>query len=348
MPDRLDRLSRLGRYWRVLATGISFAAFGVGGLLLRVLVFPFLNLLVRSPERRIAWSREVIRLTFRAFVGLMRGLGVLRYQIEGLDKLNRGGMLILANHPTLIDTIFLMAFVKRADCIVKSHLWNNPFTSGPVRAAGYISNEGGAELIDKRLVDGDTVDDALLENLLGWLSPNELARYRSFVRRERRRQFLIGRLLVRQTLAGLLGVGAQQFVIEDGAGQKPLLAGVYGDAGFSISHSGRWVACAVTGSGALGLDIEMIDPARDITALAAQAFSEERCAWLAARRESSRLRDFYMLWSKQEAHYKLGAPIAQTVELEHPALSIVLCASRCFAAPPALVLCSLGAANASD
>jgi len=48
----------------------------------------------------------------------------------------------------LIDTVFLMAFVKNADCIVKGALWNNPFTGGPVRAAGYISNAGGAELVD--------------------------------------------------------------------------------------------------------------------------------------------------------------------------------------------------------
>ena len=141
-------LDRLGRYWRVLATGISFAAFGVGGLLLRVLVFPLLGVVVRDRVRRTAHAREIIRLTFRTFVGLMRGLGVLRYEFVGLEKLDRGGLLILANHPTLIDTIFLMAFVRRADCVVKSHLWNNPFTSGPVRAAGYVNNESAADLID--------------------------------------------------------------------------------------------------------------------------------------------------------------------------------------------------------
>ncbi len=140
---------RLGRYWRVCATGISFATFGVGGLVLRVLVFPLLHLLVWQRARRVLAARAVIRMAFRTFVGLMRGLGVLRYEIVGLEKLERGGLLILANHPTLIDTVFLMAFVKRADCIVKSHLWNNPFTSGPVRAAGYISNESGAELMDE-------------------------------------------------------------------------------------------------------------------------------------------------------------------------------------------------------
>ncbi|MET3132935.1 1-acyl-sn-glycerol-3-phosphate acyltransferase [Oxalobacteraceae bacterium GrIS 1.11] len=135
------------RYWRVCATGLSFAAFGVGGLLLRVLVFPLLNLAVWHHQRRIALARSVIRLSFRAYIGMMRGLGVLRYEVHGLDKLERGGLLILANHPTLIDTIFLMAFVKRADCIVKAELWNNPFTRGPVRAAGYINNQGGADLV---------------------------------------------------------------------------------------------------------------------------------------------------------------------------------------------------------
>lgn len=145
----LDAVSaRLSLYWRVFATGVSFAVFGIGGLLLRIVLFPLLNLMVRRPERRVAAARTVIRRAFRVYVDLMRALGVLRYEIRGLDKLERGGLLILANHPTLIDTVFLMAFVKNADCIVKGALWNNPFTRGPVRAAGYINNEGGAELVN--------------------------------------------------------------------------------------------------------------------------------------------------------------------------------------------------------
>lgn len=141
-------LELLDRYWRVCATGFSFLSFGIGGLLLRVLVFPLLTLAVRERALRVALARTVIRWTFRFFVGLMRTLGVLRYEIIGLEKLERGGLLILANHPTLIDTVFLMAFVKHADCIVKSHLWNNPFTRGPVRAAGYISNDCGSQLVE--------------------------------------------------------------------------------------------------------------------------------------------------------------------------------------------------------
>ncbi|MDN4051882.1 lysophospholipid acyltransferase family protein [Massilia sp. YIM B02763] len=141
-------LDALGRGWRVLATGLSFALFGLGGLLLRVLVFPLLTLCVSDPEARVRAARATVRLSFRAFVGTMRLLGVLRYEVRGLDKLAREGQLILANHPTLIDTVFLMAFVRNADCIVKGGLWNNPFTRGPVRAAGYICNDRGPKLVD--------------------------------------------------------------------------------------------------------------------------------------------------------------------------------------------------------
>ncbi|MBO9538218.1 lysophospholipid acyltransferase family protein [Herbaspirillum sp.] len=139
---------RVNRYWRVAATGLSFAVFGLGGLALRLVVFPLLDLAVRDRQRRVLLARSVIRLAFRGFVEMMRLLGVIRYQITGLERLQRKGLLILANHPTLIDTVLLMAFVRHADCIVKNALWRNPFTRGPIRAAGYISNEQGPDLID--------------------------------------------------------------------------------------------------------------------------------------------------------------------------------------------------------
>jgi 1-acyl-sn-glycerol-3-phosphate acyltransferase len=138
---------RLSFYWRVCATGLSFFVFGVGGVLLRIAVFPLLNIFVRQRQKRIALARAVIRLAFRGFVRLMHVLGVLRYEIIGIERLEREGLLILANHPTLIDTVFLMALVRRADCIVKGRLWNNPFTCGPVQAAGYINNDEGGDLV---------------------------------------------------------------------------------------------------------------------------------------------------------------------------------------------------------
>ena len=138
-------LSNFTRYWRVFGTGLSFVAVGIGG----VFVFPVLNFAIRDRQRRSVIARHVIRFTFRSIVGLMRVMGVFRYEIRGLERLERHGLLILANHPTLIDIVFLMAFVKHAECIVKSQLWRNPFTHATVRAAAYVRNDDyGVQLIE--------------------------------------------------------------------------------------------------------------------------------------------------------------------------------------------------------
>jgi 1-acyl-sn-glycerol-3-phosphate acyltransferase len=141
-------LNRLDCYWRIFGTALNFSVFGLGGLVLRIVVFPILNLMVWERPLRTRLSRNVIRYAFRVFIGLLRVVGILRYEIIGLEKLERNGLLILANHPTLIDTVFLMAFVKQADCIVKSALCRNPFTRGPVLAAGYASNDSGVGLVE--------------------------------------------------------------------------------------------------------------------------------------------------------------------------------------------------------
>ncbi|MCP3140981.1 lysophospholipid acyltransferase family protein [Pyxidicoccus xibeiensis] len=140
-------LETLERGWRVLATGICFATFGLGGLGLRLFYFPLLQLLVRDPARRTRQARLAVHHTFRFFIELMRVVGVLRYRIEGVEKLSRSGLLILANHPTLIDVVFLISLVPNADCVVKASLANNPFTRGPVQATGYLCNDSGPELV---------------------------------------------------------------------------------------------------------------------------------------------------------------------------------------------------------
>jgi len=129
-------LKRIVWCWRVFGVALSFIAIGVGGLL----IFPILPIVIRQPQRRQRVARDLIRLTFRAIVRSMCAFGVFQYQTTGLSRLDRRGLLILANHPTLIDIVFLMAFVPQADCIVKEKLWRNPFTRATVRAAGFICN----------------------------------------------------------------------------------------------------------------------------------------------------------------------------------------------------------------
>lgn len=140
-------VARFNHAWRVVATGMSFAAFGIGGLLLWGMLAPLL--LVRSAARRQAISRRLVQLAFAVHIGIMHRLGVLTYEVVGRERLQRRGLLVLANHPTLIDVVFLVSLLPNADCVVKRAVACNPFMRGPVRAAGYISNNDGAGLVDE-------------------------------------------------------------------------------------------------------------------------------------------------------------------------------------------------------
>ncbi|MEJ6005050.1 lysophospholipid acyltransferase family protein [Paucibacter sp. AS339] len=141
MPASLQR----GR--RIAATALAFAAFGVGGLLLGLLYFPLLLLFQRNQTRRSRHARTVVSHVFAAFIALMRRLGLISYQFEHLERLQRPGLLILANHPSLIDVVFLISLIRNADCVVRAGLANNPFTFGPVRACAYVRNNEGPELL---------------------------------------------------------------------------------------------------------------------------------------------------------------------------------------------------------
>jgi 1-acyl-sn-glycerol-3-phosphate acyltransferase len=140
-------MRKLNYGWRLFATGFSFVCFGLGGLLLWALVFPVLSVLPMNRLQRVRLGQQVVHYSFYVFIGLMHRIGIMTYEINGLEKLNRAGQLIIANHPTLVDVVFLISRIKQANCIVKGSLWRNPFMRGPILNAGYISNGDPEKMI---------------------------------------------------------------------------------------------------------------------------------------------------------------------------------------------------------
>jgi len=134
--------------WRLVATGASFALFGIGGVLLRMLVFPLLALWPGDAATRRRRARAAINWAMRAHVAFMHYTGVLSLEVRHAERLGRPGQMVIANHPSLIDVVGLIALIGDANCVVKQSLFDNPFTRGPVRAAGYISNSQSPEMLE--------------------------------------------------------------------------------------------------------------------------------------------------------------------------------------------------------
>ncbi|WP_349815882.1 1-acyl-sn-glycerol-3-phosphate acyltransferase [Curvibacter sp. CHRR-16] len=136
-------------WWRLLATGLGFVVFGLGALVLSVLVFPVVSLSTRNASVRKARVRWWVSVTFGRFLRLMQALGLMRLEIIHGERLQQvGSYLVVANHPSLLDVVALISLIPDAGCVVKKALWDNPFMGGVVRAADYISNADTAQLID--------------------------------------------------------------------------------------------------------------------------------------------------------------------------------------------------------
>lgn len=139
-------LKAIDKGWRLIATGLSFVLFGIGGLALALAVFPLLNIGLHHRDLRQRAAQRIVQRTWRLYIRIMALLGVLTYRCEGEHRLKTDhGVMVVANHPSLLDIVFLMAFMERTKCVVKAGVWNNPFMAGVVRAAGYIPNLGDPE-----------------------------------------------------------------------------------------------------------------------------------------------------------------------------------------------------------
>lgn len=153
-------MKKLNKLWRIFATGLSFSIFGLGGIILPIVAVPALYLLPSSERQRERRAKLLIHYAFRSFLETMKFLGIMTYHVEDIEKLNRPGQLILANHPTLVDIVFLIGFIKQADCVVKSSLGTNPFMRGSINVANYIANDSSEkvlELAEKSLKRGNSL-----------------------------------------------------------------------------------------------------------------------------------------------------------------------------------------------
>ena len=135
-------------FWRLAMTGMCFSLFGLGAAVVGVVLLPLVRVIPASRERKRARARALMGGALRVFLSIARGSGAINFEFRGKERLGRPGQLILANHPSLIDVLFLLAFVPGAGCVVKAGLWRNPLTRRAVTGVEFIRNDSTADMID--------------------------------------------------------------------------------------------------------------------------------------------------------------------------------------------------------
>jgi 1-acyl-sn-glycerol-3-phosphate acyltransferase len=135
-------------HWRLFMTGLSFFTFGVGALVVGTVLLPIVKLIPAAKDVKRRRARAVMSAGLRLFIGIMHRSRALTYEFHGRERLGRPGQLVVANHPTLIDVVFLLAFIPGSGCVVKQGLWRNPLTRWAVTLAEFIPNDNAAGMIE--------------------------------------------------------------------------------------------------------------------------------------------------------------------------------------------------------
>jgi 4'-phosphopantetheinyl transferase len=112
------------------------------------------------------------------------------------------------------------------------------------------------------------------------------------------------RWALRTLLSRYLEEDPAAIALSPGEHGKPALAEVPERLAFNLSHSGALALVAVTIGREVGVDVEAIDPARDLTALAERSLDPDAAAAVRAAPPARRARAFYEAWVRREALVK--------------------------------------------
>jgi 4'-phosphopantetheinyl transferase len=150
-------------------------------------------------------------------------------------------------------------------------------------------------------IEENDINDEMFDGFLNIVSPEKRQRIQRFKRKEDIVRALIGDILARYTISNATGFSLEELIFTKNAYGKPLLKYPTEDIHFNISHSGKWVVCAID-ERPLGIDIEKIKTVEfDI---AKRFFSEQEYQDLMKKEVVEQLDYFYDLWTLKESYIK--------------------------------------------
>lgn len=100
-------------------------------------------------------GRAGIAFGFRLFWTVAGATGIIRLDLAALDPLRRepGGLIIAANHPSLLDGLLIASRLPRTCCIMKASLMRNIFLGAGAKLARYISNDRPVAMMKAAVAD---------------------------------------------------------------------------------------------------------------------------------------------------------------------------------------------------
>lgn len=118
---------------------VAIISFGLGAIILAILVFPFIRLFTLHKKDFGIIARAYVSHTFRVFLRNLDICKTCHLQVEDRQAFRDiHSKVIIANHPSLLDFVYIMSLVPNSTCIVRGGLTHTPLR-GVIKQA-YITN----------------------------------------------------------------------------------------------------------------------------------------------------------------------------------------------------------------
>ena len=123
-PPELPPVSNKFLYaYRVLGKWFAFFFFGFNSAIASITIFPLMRLILHPRARFQKYARRFVSSFFRLFIFIMRLLKIFDFKSDSKENYRRlSSKVIVANHPSILDVVMLIALIPNADCIVSGHL----------------------------------------------------------------------------------------------------------------------------------------------------------------------------------------------------------------------------------
>lgn len=161
---------------KILATLFACFGFGIFGIICasgNLIFIPIITLRLHRYKKVQYFSRDLVRYAWALFLWIMHLTNRVKFSFKAnesesaekfaqestkkskttIDKISsaKPSQIIIANHPSLLDVVLLLANIAHINCVVKASLSKNIFLFGAIKASGYILNTANEELLQKSI-----------------------------------------------------------------------------------------------------------------------------------------------------------------------------------------------------
>ena len=139
----------MNRFKKGFLVCFSFAFFGTVSLYYNFILFPFVNMTEKDPQKRLDRLSDIVFKSWRWFVRYLIKIKIIDINIKNPEKLEKiKNSIIVPTHTSYIDVLVLIALIPKTTCFVAPKLGRNMFFTNIVKSAFLVSGKSVEEFTE--------------------------------------------------------------------------------------------------------------------------------------------------------------------------------------------------------